>query len=205
MFFRLHFADSFAVVNNECDGEVAAAVAASRAEHTGQTARLLDMAQSRAGVKMGKTATPGPRQCYSRAAPRRCDDRMPFRLAATVVLLVHLGFILFVVFGAAALARHAWLAILHLPAAIWGVAIELTGRTCPLTWLENWLRARAGLAGYADDFVNHYLLRMIYPTGLTRCAELLLGGALLAVNVALYAWAWRRRGGTWTKPPRRRN
>lgn len=122
---------------------------------------------------------------------------MAFSLAAAAVLLLHLAFVLFVVFGALLLARWPRLAWLHLPAAAWGFFIELSGRICPLTTLENLLRMRAGLGGYGESFVEHYLLRLIYPGSLTREVQLALAVGVAAINLVLYGWvfmrpAWRR-------------
>jgi len=113
---------------------------------------------------------------------------MVFSLAAAAVLLLHLAFVLFVVFGALLLVRWPRLAWLHLPAAAWGFFIELTGRLCPLTTLENLLRTRAGLAGYGESFIEHYLLRLIYPGSLTREMGLALAVGVLAINLLLYGW-----------------
>ena len=119
---------------------------------------------------------------------------MAYALAAVLVLAVHLAFVLFVVFGAGLVLRRPRLAWLHLPAAAWGVFVEVTGRGCPLTLLENLLRLRAGLEGYAGGFLEHYVLWLLYPEGLTRTVQFVLAGIVLATNGALYAWLWRRRG-----------
>lgn len=113
---------------------------------------------------------------------------MRYRIAADAVLLLHLGFILFVLFGA---LLGAWR--LHLPAAFWGAWVELTGSACPLTAWENALRARAGMAGYGDGFMAHYLLALIYPAGLTRPVQYALAALVLLVNAALYGWLLLRR------------
>ncbi len=115
---------------------------------------------------------------------------MGFSLAAAGVLLLHLAFVLFVVFGALLLVRWPRLAWLHLPAAAWGFFIELTGRLCPLTTLEKLLRVRAGLSGYGESFVEHYLLRLIYPGSLTREMQLGLAVGVVTINVLLYGWAF---------------
>lgn len=117
---------------------------------------------------------------------------MHFSLAAAAVLLLHLAFVLFVVFGALAVMRWPRLAWLHLPAAAWGFFIELSGRGCPLTALENGLRMRAGLAGYGESFIEHYLLGLIYPGSLTREMQLALAAGVVTVNLLLYGWAWLR-------------
>ena len=120
---------------------------------------------------------------------------MPYRLLADAVLLLHLGFILFVVFGALLLLkprhRRRWLP-LHLAAVGWGFLVEATGATCPLTWAEVYCRRLAGQAGYEGGFVDHVLLPLIYPVELTRQVQVGLGLGVLAINALLYAWIWRR-------------
>ena len=118
---------------------------------------------------------------------------MPYRLAADAVLLLHLAFIVFAVLGAALAARRRWVMAIHLPAAAWGAFVEITGRICPLTYAENYLRGKAGQAGYADSFIEHYLLAVIYPAGLTRDTQFVLAGLVVVVNVAIYAWVFYRR------------
>lgn len=119
---------------------------------------------------------------------------MSYRLAADGVLLLHLAFVVFALLGGLLVLRWPWLATLHLPAAAWATFIELSGRLCPLTGLENSLRERAGDAGYAGGFVEHYLLPVLYPAGLTREVQLALAGVVVAVNAAVYvAVIWRRR------------
>jgi hypothetical protein len=111
---------------------------------------------------------------------------MLYQFLATMVLLLHLGFILFVVAGAAFVVRRRRLLPVHLAAVAWGIAIEVMGATCPLTALENRLRLLAGTAGYAGGFVDHYLVGLIYPSGLTRGMQWLLAAAVLAQNAVLY-------------------
>ena len=113
---------------------------------------------------------------------------------ADAVLVLHLLFIVFVVAGAALLWRWPRLAWLHLPAALWGAYAEFSGAICPLKPLENRLRALAGEAGYAQGFIEHYLLALIYPAALTREVQFALGGAVLLLNLLLYAlWLRSRR------------
>jgi len=113
---------------------------------------------------------------------------MLFQFAADAVLLLHLAFILFVLLGAAITAWWRWMPIVHLPAAAWGIFVEVTGRTCPLTYLENYFRIQAGQSGYGESFIEHYLLAIIYPAGLTRGVQFALAGAVVIVNVAIYGW-----------------
>ena len=118
---------------------------------------------------------------------------MIHRLAADAVLLLHLGFILFVLLGGVLAVRWRWAPLLHLPAVAWGVYIELSGGLCPLTPLENRLRSAAGEAGYTGGFIEHYLLALIYPAGLTHEIQYVLAAIVVGVNGLAYAWVWRRR------------
>ena len=121
----------------------------------------------------------------------------PFRLAADAVALLHLAFVLFVVVGGLLVWRWPRLAWLHLPAVAWGALIEFTGWMCPLTPLENHLRQAVGQAGYAGGFIDHYLLALLYPVGLTREMQGALGASVLVVNGAVYGTLlWRRTRAT---------
>lgn len=116
-------------------------------------------------------------------------------LAADAVLVIHLAFIVFVMFGGLLVLKWHWLAVLHLPAAIWGIVIQFSGWLCPLTPLENMLRRAAGESGYHGGFIEHYLLPIIYPAGLTREIQFLLGAVVLLVNLGIYLYVLRRRSG----------
>lgn len=118
---------------------------------------------------------------------------MLFRLGADAVLLLHAAFILFVLGGALLMLRWPRVVWLHLPAAAWGIGIELAGAVCPLTYLEVALRERAGQQGYAGGFVEHYLLPLVYPAGLTPAVQYVLAGVVLGVNLLLYGWLLHRR------------
>jgi hypothetical protein len=118
---------------------------------------------------------------------------MTYRVLADAVLLLHLAFILFVVLGGWLVAIRPKLVWLHLPVVAWGASVEFFGLTCPLTPLENWLRDRGGESGYSGGFIDHYLMPLMYPAGLTRGMQLVLGGMVVAINLAAYAVIWRRR------------
>ena len=111
---------------------------------------------------------------------------MIYRALADAVLVLHLGFVLFVVLGGLLVPRWPTLAWLHIPAAIWGVLIEFTGWICPLTPLENSFRDRGGEAGYSGGFIQHYIQPLLYPAGLTRSTQFALGGIALILNLAAY-------------------
>ena len=114
-------------------------------------------------------------------------------MLADLVVLVHFAFVLFVVFGGLLALRWPRVMYLHLPAAVWGTFIELAGGICPLTPLENSLRRSAGLAGYEGGFVEHYILPVLYPAGLTRGVQLTLAMLVVGVNVAIYGWVMSSR------------
>lgn len=113
---------------------------------------------------------------------------MIYRFLAEALLVVHLGYIFFVVFGGFLAARRPWLRWVHLPAAMWGMLVSAGNFPCPLTGWEVRLRMAAGGAGYEGGFIEHYLLAVIYPHGLTRTAQVVLAGGVVAVNL----WAYRR-------------
>ncbi len=117
---------------------------------------------------------------------------MPYALFADLVLALHAAFILFVVSGGLLVLWRRRLAWLHIPAAAWGILIEFQGWICPLTYLENDLRAAAGSGGYAVGFIDHYLAPLVYPSALTPEIQILLGLAALLVNAVIYTLVWRK-------------
>ncbi len=113
-------------------------------------------------------------------------------MMADLIVALHFAFVVFVVLGGLLALRWPRVAWVHVPAVIWGALIEFTGWICPLTPLENQLRRAAGEEGYQRDFIAHYILPALYPVGLTRRDQIVLGGIALAVNVAIYALAFVR-------------
>lgn len=113
---------------------------------------------------------------------------MLYRLLADLVVLVHLVFVIFAVAGALLVLRWRWLVWAHVPAVVWAALIEFAGWICPLTPLENRLRISGGGAEYHGGFIDHYLLPILYPSGLTRGVQVLLGSFVLLVNVGIYSW-----------------
>ncbi|HKV95934.1 MAG TPA: DUF2784 domain-containing protein [Gammaproteobacteria bacterium] len=129
---------------------------------------------------------------------------MPYLLLSDLVVVIHFAFVIFVVAGGLLLWLRRWLVFLHLPAIVWGALVEFTRWICPLTYLEDALRERAGQAAYRGDFVTHYLMPILYPAHLTAHIQLALGSLVILVNVAIYAallWHWLniRRGPTETR------
>lgn len=119
---------------------------------------------------------------------------MFWRMAADALVVIHLGFILFVMLGGLLLLRWPSLIWLHVPAVAWGVIVECLHLGCPLTPWENQLRRMAGQAGYDGGFIEHYLIPLIYPAGLTPQIQIGLGAIVVLVNLAVYTWLiWRWR------------
>ncbi|NBC23267.1 MAG: DUF2784 family protein [Gammaproteobacteria bacterium] len=118
---------------------------------------------------------------------------MAASFAADAVLLLHGVFILFVVAGGLLALRWPLAAAVHLPCAAWGAYIEFSGGICPLTPLEQRLRTLAGEAGYSGGFIEHYLLPLIYPAGLTPTVQVLLGSGVIVVNLIVYGLVLRHR------------
>ena len=122
---------------------------------------------------------------------------------ADVVLILHFTFILFVILGAVLVLRWKRLAWIHIPCAVWGAWIEFQGSICPLTPLENRLRRLGGEAGYSGGFIEHYVVPLIYPSGLTRRTQIQLGLVVVAINIAVYGLIyWRRWRRTRTRSSR---
>lgn len=119
---------------------------------------------------------------------------MHYRTLADALVLLHLAFVLFVVFGGFLAWRWRSIAWVHLPAAAWGALIEFTGWICPLTPLENHWRRLAGDTGYAGGFVEHYVVPIVYPAGLTAPTQVALGVLVLAVNLVAYGVYIRQTG-----------
>ena len=118
---------------------------------------------------------------------------MNYYFWADMVVLLHASFVFFVLFGGLAVLRRRRIAWFHLPAAMWGVIIELGGWTCPLTYLENHLRRMGGGSGYDVTFIERYLEPLLYPLGLTRHTQLVFGLSALLLNLAIYARLWCSR------------
>jgi hypothetical protein len=116
---------------------------------------------------------------------------MLYHIGADLVLLLHFSFVLFVLLGGLLLIKWPKLMWLHLPAVAWGAFVEFSGWICPLTPLENWLRAQAGEATYAEDFLVRSLSSILYPAALTHDIQVVLGTVVLIVNLSIYSWLWR--------------
>ncbi len=117
---------------------------------------------------------------------------MRYVLLADIVVLVHIGFVLFVLFGGLLIVKWPRIIRLHLPAVAWGILVEWTGWICPLTPLENWLRTQAGGSHDKGDFLLRFLDPILYPEALTQSIQIALGICVLAANLTVYGWLWRR-------------
>src|SRR5438045_9432775 len=116
---------------------------------------------------------------------------MPYRRLADAVLITHFAFVAFVVLGGFAALKWRRLAWVHVPVALYGASVEFVGFVCPLTPLEVWLRRRGGESGYSGGFIDHYITATLYPEGLTRPVQFLLGAGVLLLNAIAYT-IWYR-------------
>ena len=117
---------------------------------------------------------------------------MLYRFLADAIIIIHLIFILFVILGGFLALRNKRWSIVHLPAALWAATIEFKGWMCPLTPLENWLREKGGNSIYQGDFIEHYLLPIIYPADLTRELQIIFGLSVVIINIAVYIWVLKK-------------
>ncbi len=117
---------------------------------------------------------------------------MIYRGLADLIFILHFCFVLFVVFGGALVLYRRFFLPLHLPALVWGILVELFQLPCPLTSLENQFRQLGGEAGYAGGFIEHYLSAVLYPS-VTPQFQMFLGALLIAVNLLIYAFVFKRR------------
>jgi len=121
-----------------------------------------------------------------------------YQCLAIAIVLLHLVFAGFVAVGSLLCLKWPKAIWVHMPAALWGITVELTGWVCPLTPLENDLREKAGIMTYHGDFILHHLMPVLYPESLTRQVQLLLALAVFMINAVTYTIIFRKR----TKPPR---
>jgi len=117
---------------------------------------------------------------------------MFYRFLADLVVLCHLVFVLFAAAGGLLAFRWPVVAWVHLPSAVWGALVEFGGWICPLTPLENWLRLQGNATAYSGGFIEHYITAILYPTGLTREIQIILGLAILVVNASIYGYIFVR-------------
>jgi hypothetical protein len=120
-------------------------------------------------------------------------EPMLYRLLAEALVAFHFLFVLFVIAGGFVVLRWRWTMWLHLPAAAWGIFVEMTGTLCPLTPLENNFRAWGGEGGYEGGFIEHYIRPVLYPEGLTSGAQIVLGCLIVLINVICYSGLYYQR------------
>jgi len=113
-------------------------------------------------------------------------------LLANLLVLLHLAFVLFVVFGAILVRYRRWVMWVHLPAALWGAVISAIGGVCPLTPWENHFRQLAGQSGYQGGFIEHYIIPVLYPSALTLDLQRAEAVFVVIVNAGLYLWVWKK-------------
>jgi hypothetical protein len=117
---------------------------------------------------------------------------MVYHILANLILLLHLVFILFVLFGGLLAVKNARWCMIHVPAVLWGVLVEFADWVCPLTPFEDWLRAKAGAAALETDFIAHTIMPIIYPAEMTRSFQIFLGIGVILVNLLIYSFVLKR-------------
>ena len=110
---------------------------------------------------------------------------------ANLTLIIHLIFILFVIFGGLLFFIFTKIIYIHLPALLWGIYIELTNSVCPLTFLENWFLYKGELTTYSNDFINNYLFPIIYPGSINNEIQIYLGLSLIVINILIYGLIYK--------------
>jgi len=118
---------------------------------------------------------------------------MLYRYVADIIAVCHLGFALFAISGGLLCLRWRKTIWIHIPAVVLAALAEFTGWICPLTPMENWFRVKGGAAGYPGGFVEHYLLPVLYPAGLTRGVQLVLASLVIVCNVFVYWYVFAAR------------
>ena len=118
---------------------------------------------------------------------------MSYYIAADFIVFLHFIFIVFVIAGGVLVFKWRWLIWLHIPAALWAALVEITGWRCPLTPIENMLRQAGGDQVYASSFIEHYLMPVIYPSGLNREMFIALGIGVIVINVIVYTILYVKR------------
>ena len=114
-----------------------------------------------------------------------------YELLANLTLILHLIFILFVIFGGLLFYIFSKIIYIHIPSLLWGIYIEFTNSICPLTYLENWFLHKGELTTYSNDFIYNYLFPIIYPEDLTNEIQLHLGISLVVINILTYGLIYK--------------
>jgi hypothetical protein len=111
-----------------------------------------------------------------------------YHVVVAVTVLVHFGFLCYVIVGGLLALRWRRTIWLHAPAVVWGIAITVGHFNCPLTWLERWGRAKAGMAPLPPEgFIAHYVIGVLYPASWAGAVPIVIF-ALVLISWALYAW-----------------
>ena len=133
-----------------------------------------------------------PRLGSARLIEHALEEVQPlaYLMLAGLTISLHVGFVLFVLFGGLALYRWSWVVWLHVPAVVYAILIQTIGWPCPLTDIEKWLRSLAGQQPYAGEFLPHYLWSPLGLSGTEPILAVALIAVLLAINLRPYlGWA----------------
>ena len=111
---------------------------------------------------------------------------MFYEAVAYAAVALHFAFLALGILGGFAAWRWPWLIWLQLAAATWLVLVVAAGLPCPLTWVEDRARERAGLPARTGGFLDNHVAGVFYPHGHERAAQ------IVAALVVLSSWAGLR-------------
>lgn len=117
------------------------------------------------------------------------------KLIPTLILAIHLAWIVLVIVGAVWTRGRPFLTALHILSLLWGIVVEVSPWPCPLTLAEQHFETLAGEYPYHGSFLLHYLDAIVYPN-LPYWVVTAAGVTVCAVNLAVYGWrlwAWLHR------------
>lgn len=117
---------------------------------------------------------------------------MIYSLLADFILILHLCFVFFAIFGGLLALRHRRIIWLHLPALFWGIVVQFFSLMCPLTEFENKFRILSGESGYSEGFIEYYVTKILY-FHIDYWFHFALGLFLLLINLLIYFYIFTRR------------
>ena len=113
-------------------------------------------------------------------------SRAHWRVVAAGLAALHVAYVVYVLFGALLVLvwpRSIWI---HLAAVAWAGGTMIGNLGCPVTTWEKDALRRAGRDPYPEGFLQHHVLRRVFPADNARRNHVLLGLFALAVNAFLY-------------------
>ena len=111
---------------------------------------------------------------------------MFYSISADIIVVLHLLWILFLIFGAFPGRRYKWIKVVHIGGVIYALIIQVFGWFCPLTHLEAWLRRMHDPSqSYSGSFIIYYIEKIVY-IGISPDIILLLTALIALMSVRVY-------------------